>query len=172
MALIICPECNGKVSDKASACPHCGYPINNTANSNNSFDLQLINTVSRVKAIQAIHRITNMSLEDAKKLVDSKSQIIISNISLEKANMYKKELEKDMIEVSIVQHSNSKESPVEQIKKEPVQYNLSKCPMCGSTNIQKISDFSRASSILGFGILSKKIGKQWQCNNPKCKHLW
>ena len=49
---------------------------------------------------------------------------------------------------------------------------LPKCPMCGSTNIQKISDFSRASSIIGFGILSKKIGKQWQCNNPKCKHLW
>lgn len=27
MALIQCPECEGKVSDKASACPHCGYPI-------------------------------------------------------------------------------------------------------------------------------------------------
>lgn len=49
---------------------------------------------------------------------------------------------------------------------------IPKCPMCGSTNIQKISDFSRATSIIGFGILSKKIGKQWQCNNPKCKHLW
>lgn len=27
MALIICPECGGKVSDKADACIHCGYPI-------------------------------------------------------------------------------------------------------------------------------------------------
>lgn len=27
MALIVCPECNGKVSDKAFACPACGYPI-------------------------------------------------------------------------------------------------------------------------------------------------
>lgn len=27
MALITCPECNGQVSDKAAACPHCGYPI-------------------------------------------------------------------------------------------------------------------------------------------------
>lgn len=27
MALIICPECGGKVSDKAPACVHCGYPI-------------------------------------------------------------------------------------------------------------------------------------------------
>lgn len=47
-----------------------------------------------------------------------------------------------------------------------------KCPMCGSTNISKLSTLSRASSIIGFGILSKKIGKQWKCNNPKCNHMW
>lgn len=27
MALISCSECQGKVSDKASACPHCGAPV-------------------------------------------------------------------------------------------------------------------------------------------------
>ena len=27
MALITCPECHGQVSDKATACPHCGYPL-------------------------------------------------------------------------------------------------------------------------------------------------
>lgn len=27
MALIICPECGGSVSDKAPVCVHCGYPI-------------------------------------------------------------------------------------------------------------------------------------------------
>jgi hypothetical protein len=26
MSLIECPECTGKVSDKASACTHCGCP--------------------------------------------------------------------------------------------------------------------------------------------------
>ncbi|WP_425069317.1 hypothetical protein [Reyranella sp.] len=26
MALIACPECGGKLSDKAFACPSCGYP--------------------------------------------------------------------------------------------------------------------------------------------------
>jgi hypothetical protein len=26
MALISCPECNHKLSDKAFACPGCGYP--------------------------------------------------------------------------------------------------------------------------------------------------
>lgn len=27
MALITCPECGHSVSDKAAACPHCGYPM-------------------------------------------------------------------------------------------------------------------------------------------------
>ena len=27
VALITCPECRGEVSDKAAACPRCGYPI-------------------------------------------------------------------------------------------------------------------------------------------------
>ena len=27
MALIICPECGGKVSDLAESCPHCGFPV-------------------------------------------------------------------------------------------------------------------------------------------------
>ena len=25
MALVTCPECGGKVSDQAEACPHCGF---------------------------------------------------------------------------------------------------------------------------------------------------
>lgn len=28
MAIVICPDCNANVSDRASTCPQCGYPIN------------------------------------------------------------------------------------------------------------------------------------------------
>ena len=31
MALLNCSECSGKVSDKASSCPHCGAPIHTAA---------------------------------------------------------------------------------------------------------------------------------------------
>ena len=27
MALVTCPECAAKISDKALACPSCGYPL-------------------------------------------------------------------------------------------------------------------------------------------------
>jgi len=33
MALVTCPECTGRVSDKAFACPSCGYPLSQTGGS-------------------------------------------------------------------------------------------------------------------------------------------
>ena len=35
MALIKCPECGKEVSDKASACIHCGFPLSTTSQSTN-----------------------------------------------------------------------------------------------------------------------------------------
>ena len=35
MALINCPECGKQISDKAAACIHCGYPLENAAQTNN-----------------------------------------------------------------------------------------------------------------------------------------
>lgn len=34
MALINCKECNKEISDKATACPNCGVPLSEIANSN------------------------------------------------------------------------------------------------------------------------------------------
>ena len=33
MPLINCPECGKQVSDKAPACPNCGFPLNSISNS-------------------------------------------------------------------------------------------------------------------------------------------
>ena len=48
--------------------------------------------------------------------------------------------------------------------------NLPKCPTCGSKNIKYISTLNRAVSIGVFGILSGKIGKNYECLN--CKARW
>ena len=47
------------------------------------------------------------------------------------------------------------------------QPNQPHCPYCNSTNLTKVSGASRFASTLMFGIGSKKVGKQWKCNNCK-----
>lgn len=51
-----------------------------------------------------------------------------------------------------------------------INRNLPKCPTCGSTRIRKIGTGERVASVLGLGILSKKINKTWKCSN--CGHTW
>ena len=41
------------------------------------------------------------------------------------------------------------------------------CPYCHSMNTSKIGTVSRMTSTAMFGLASKKIGKQWHCNNCK-----
>ena len=47
------------------------------------------------------------------------------------------------------------------------QSNRVSCPYCKSTNVRKIGVVSRRVSVGLFGLASKKIGKQWHCNNCK-----
>lgn len=42
--------------------------------------------------------------------------------------------------------------------------NLPKCPTCSSTNIKKISATSKVASVAMWGVLSRKVHKQWHCN--------
>lgn len=43
--------------------------------------------------------------------------------------------------------------------------NTPKCPICGSANIKKISDLSKAGSVAMWGIFSRKVHKQWHCDH-------
>lgn len=45
--------------------------------------------------------------------------------------------------------------------------NVPKCPICQSIDIKKISGFSKAGSVAMWGVFSRKIHKQWHCNNCK-----
>ena len=48
--------------------------------------------------------------------------------------------------------------------KQSTKHNIH-CPYCHSTNTSKIGTVNRMVSTGMFGIASKKIGKQWHCNN-------
>lgn len=43
-------------------------------------------------------------------------------------------------------------------------------PNCKSTEVKRISATERAASVIGLGLLSKKMNKTYKCN--KCKYTW
>ncbi len=88
MPLITCPECGKEISDKSTACIHCGCPLvnNNTfysisLSSNNvvvygkTYDFtnvyNLIKKMQKIDAIKECRELTGLSLKEAKDLVDS-----------------------------------------------------------------------------------------------------
>lgn len=77
--------------------------------------------------------------------------------------------QKDIIEYEI-KISMFRNLVEQQEKAKQEEKNKPKCPTCRSTNIRKIGTGERAASVIGFGLLSKKINKTWKCNN--CGHTW
>ena len=45
--------------------------------------------------------------------------------------------------------------------------NIPKCPICGSTNLKKLSALDRGTSAFMWGLGSNKIGKTYECRNCK-----
>ncbi len=86
MSLIKCNECGKEISDKASACPGCGCPVeaqneslNNEAQSESLNEVneelkknvtELLKNNDRIKAIQLVREKTGMDLRPAKDVVD------------------------------------------------------------------------------------------------------
>ena len=52
------------------------------------------------------------------------------------------------------------------------EQNIPRCPTCGCTNIKKLDSLDRGLSVFAWGLASSKIGKQFECLNPKCKYKW
>lgn len=178
MSLIKCIECGNEVSEFADTCPKCGCPVIISKNNNK------INTHKIfISGLKDVSEDREYDLTDFDKMVDEKtlqngseiSRILIQKYGVKWTDAF---LISDIIAFNNNQIPTDYNEALEKMRasnrarRERAEASKPKCPMCGSTNISKISTLSRASSIVGFGILSKKIGKQWQCNNPKCKHMW
>lgn len=87
----------------------------------------------------------------------------------EKEQLHKIRIQKELEELDKEMKMQEKE---EQVKKEIRQQesanqNLPKCPICGSTDLKKLSVLNRSASAFMWGIGSNKIGKTYECQ--KCK---
>lgn len=162
MSLLKCPECNNSVSEYAEKCPVCGCPINIIKK---NYDINSIKYNVKIKAypnnnkieiVSKVMKITSFKIAQAKDIVDN-YKIIKYNITFQEAEHIKEEIGAFGGEVDIIPYTKE-------------QISLPKCPTCHSTNIKKIGTGERVASVVGLGILSKKINKTWKCCN--CGYTW
>lgn len=182
MSTVVCPSCKEKNNIKAEKCKKCGFEIQKFIIENHFDDTKHINicpkcakvtcpsifepidTVCSFCGTKLIHD-NSVSVKDWKRIVFKDYQwhtelvhltedLGITNYSKEAYNERTKE---DRI------HYYKTEQPVPQ----PTQKPTISCPYCKSTNVGRISTARRMASTAMVGLASKKIGKQWHCNNCK-----
>ena len=152
MALLKCPECNNNVSDKAEACPHCGYPIQ-----------QICKKYTVINGVKFDVTDITKKILDAKTIEDLEpiQKYIRSNFNISPIKFIKpvRELQDapKAINCDILSNKN-------------IHQNTPKCPTCQSTNIKKISATSKAKNAVLFGLIGNKRNKQFHCNS--CGYEW
>ena len=158
MALINCPECNNQISDKAKCCPHCGFPIDNISKKENKCSIILENTIGNDYIItEWLINNCNYSRVYSKKLISSMPSVIISNVSLTKAQELQSKLQLLKATTKIVTGNNQEEVIINKTENKDVL----KCPRCGSTQVaigQRGYSF-----ITGFWDSNKTVNRCGKC---------
>lgn len=165
MAIILCSECKSKISSKANTCPNCGCPV-------------IINESMKICKINGIeYDFTNfynriIIAKQNNGLWSDKDVILVTQEIRKLTGLAKTfQLCQIIAETEAVPNEYNGESMEElNAKQRAIQASKPKCPHCQSTNIAKISGTERAMSVIGLGILSKKINKSFKCKN--CGYTW
>lgn len=166
MSLLKCPECNNSVSEYAEKCPTCGCPmtvIKNFYNKNNGHIFSIINGEEK-----DVTYFVNQALSDNYKnnMIEFKNKMY-NELDIYDVQQFVNAIKKCNGAPKIYNHEKAS---VLRNKGKIAQASLPHCPTCHSTNIKKIGTGERVASVVGLGILSKKINKTWKCCN--CGYTW
>lgn len=188
MSIIACPECGGKVSDKASTCPHCGCPSSEfhvyEKLSNETKEYRCWNCHASVTPDMPKCPVCHCKIDVTRKNLTCKINGRL--IDLKEVEQYLKNNDIWMAKVFIKRCAGLSDAAaaklVELIQKEgeiplefdPAQYgfqpNTPKCPVCSSTNLIKHGVGARIIDGLVYGGLSVEGRAQWICGN--CGHMF
>ena len=174
MALIKCPECCGQVSDKAPACIHCGYPLQNRKTEekskkniciykNESYDL--------TKLVEYLKDHTFPGYDNQKLNYDilSKARTILEEIMPNITGITGDEL------IYYIKVNRRVPAPefiptrnIEQYIHNPTlvsaSQNVVRCPRCGSTSV--------TTEEKGYGLFGWIGASQKKNLCQKCGHKW
>lgn len=170
MAIIKCPECGKEISSYAKECNQCGYPLNlNPENndyiyicpkcamvySNEELDSNKKCRFCNVKAI-----ITKETMDEFIDNMDDNQDYDITLSKKYGGNQFSEDNYYHRLQSIKLENKNC--STQHQTTPQP---NLPHCPVCNSTNIEKISLGKKAKGSFLFGFLSSDVRKQMHCKD-------
>ena len=170
MALISCPECGKQISDKAPACIHCGYPMQEqppvtTATVSNSKKVAIPSfsefSQQKIPAIKVVREVTGLGLAEAKEFVEQSAPYIIvkDELSQNQANLIAQKFQAVGVNAEIYDSA----APVSYVN--PAKDNIICCPQCGSTEYH--------AGARGFSLLTGFVGSgKTVLTCLKCGHRW
>lgn len=168
MAIIKCPECGEKISDKAPACIHCGFP------------LSLLKQEERKESPLEIRPSSKLS-EEKQMCINCGSRVSVSysqcpncglnfltgDVPVKKSKAAEANPMEDthLIDCPGCGRKVSEKAKVCPFCGEPIDTNVY-CPKCGSSNTKVITGASKVTSVVLWGpfaahkVLSKYICKE------------
>lgn len=182
MSVLRCPECNEIVSQFADTCPKCGFPIKSFLDEHN---IQLQNFLLcpkcangdclynfdeycppyiKCKYCGEIIVETNRNKSEMKKIRFNENERY-ENICINMAkslNTFDQIAYDERLEEEHNEHLKTLERINQKYNPHP---NTPHCPVCNSTNIEKISIGKKAKGSFLFGILSSDVRKQMHCKD-------
>lgn len=160
-----CPACgtqNWKHDDSGDiSCSKCGYVAAIKYETQDTKKITLT-IPEMVKELEKISFFNKFGLKQTPEVVDYVKEYFQCSANI--ANSVLKTYREQYYNIYEHNYITKAESKATTILNQP------KCPTCQSTNIRKIGTIEGAVSILGLGLLSRKINKTWKCNN--CGHTW
>ncbi|MDO4841511.1 MAG: ribosomal protein L7/L12 [Phoenicibacter congonensis] len=172
MALITCPECGKQISDKAPACIHCGYPLQEqqtvaptvVATSKKVAIPSFVGaSPQKIPAIKVVREITGMGLAEAKEFVEQAAPYVIvkDGLSDNQANVIVQKFKAEGVDA----HIFASDAPVTFVS-HTKDKDIISCPQCGSTQYHAgARGFSLITGFVGSGktvLTCLKCGNRWK----------
>lgn len=177
MALITCPECGGKVSDKAAVCIHCGFPMDVAQKDDGKLYDMLVNDAGNMFHQSYIASdLKNFGIQkaEANKLLAQKNSVVLKGVKEENVPLLDEHFKRDCV-VTFVPSKSTEPNPLNDTWREYAlkiadRYNnVPRCPICNSTRIKKISFTRKAVGVATLGIFSKSARSQFVCEDCSYK---